>query len=436
MTPRPDDPRPRPTSEVRLSLASKVFVGNLLTVVFTIALILTIEAVDTGPFAFESRAALFIASFLPAMVIAWLLSRRLTRNLESLTRAARAIGTGDLNETIRPRSMTVFPDEIDVIAETTSIMLDDLRALVGHLQATSEKLSRSSGDLVETAGHLNAQTDVVVQQVGGIARRAEIQSGKVEEQSETLGRMVRDLRRSADIATETARSTQETSAAATQGNESTRHALGRVRSAFERVEASGGSVFRLSERAGEIHAIVEAITRIAQQTHLLSVNASIEAARAGDAGRGFAVVAEEIRRLADSSARSAAQIQLIVQGIDEHTRSVVDIMRESTRDLGDGRRDMDEITRALDTIVEVTRREAARMADLSALAIKQLELAEDVAQAAGEVRRVADHNTESTRTVETAFTEQRRRGQALEVSSRTLAEIAGELAQVTRRFRL
>jgi methyl-accepting chemotaxis protein len=74
--------------------------------------------------------------------------------------------------------------------------------------------------------------------------------------------------------------------------------------------------------------------------------------------------------------------------------------------------------------------------DLSALAVKQLELAEDVAQAAGEVRRVADHNTESTRTVETAFAEQRRRGQALEQSSRTLAELAGDLAQVTRRFRL
>jgi len=436
MTPRPDAPRPRPTSDVRLSLASKVFVGNLLTVVFTIALSLTMEAVDTGPFAFESRTALFIVSFLPAMVIAWLLSRRLTRNLESLTRAARSIGTGELGEGIRHRSVTIFPDEVDVIAETTSLMLDDLRTLVSHLQATSEKLSYSSRDLVETAGHLNAQTDVVVQQVGGIARRAEIQSTRVEEQSETLGRMVRDLRRSADIATETARSTQETSAAAMQGHEFTRHALGRVRSAFERVEASGGSVFRLSERAGEIHTIVEAITRIAQQTHLLSVNASIEAARAGDAGRGFAVVAEEIRRLADSSARSAAQIQLIVQGIDEHTRSVVEIMRESTRDLGEGRRDMDEIHGALDTIVEVTRREAARMGDLSTLAIKQLELAEDVTQAAGEVRQVADHNTESTRTVETAFTEQRRRGQALEDASRTLAEIAGELAQVTRRFRL
>lgn len=436
MPTRPPEDRIRPTSEVRLTLATKIFLGHLATVVGTIALVLYMEQADSGPLAFESRTALSIAVFLPAMVMAWLISHRLTRNLRALSVTARAIGTGDLSERLPMPGPTLFPDEIDVMAESTGIMVDNLRVLVEHLQSASEKLARSSSELVETAGHLSAQNEVVVQQVGGIARRADLQSGKVEEQSDALTRMVRDLRRSADIATETARSTQETSTAAAQGNESTRHALGRVRSAFERVEASGGAVFKLSESAGEIHDIVEAITRIAQQTHLLSVNASIEAARAGDAGRGFAVVAEEIRRLADSSARSAAQIRLIVQGIDEHTRSVVDIMRESTRDLGDGRRDMDEISHALDTIVEVTRREAARVADLSTLAVGQLKLAEEVVQAAGEVRRVADHNAESTRSVESSFGEQRRRGQALESSSRQLAVLAGELAQVTRRFRL
>lgn len=436
MTTRHPEDRTHPTSEVRLTLATKIFAGHLMTVVVTIGLVLFMDDADGGPLAFQSRTALSLAVFLPAMVMAWLISRRLTRNLRALSITARAIGTGDLSERLPLPTPAVFADEIDVMAESTGIMVGNLRVLVEHLQAASEKLARSSSELVETAGLLGAQNEVVVQQVGGIARRAEQQSGKVEEQSDALTRMVRDLRRSADIATETARSTHETSAAAAQGNESTRHALDRVRSAFERVEASSGSVFKLSERASEIHAIVEAITRIAQQTHLLSVNASIEAARAGDAGRGFAVVAEEIRRLADSSARSAAQIQQIVQGIDEHTRSVVDIMRESTRDLGDGRRDMDEISHALGIIVEVTRREAARVSDLSTLAVGQLKLAEEVVQAAGEVRRVADHNAESTRSVEASFGEQRRREKALEQSSRQLAVLAGELTQVTRRFRL
>lgn len=425
-----------PLGEVRLSLSTKMFVGHLATVLGTVALVLFVQSSSDGFMGMQGGAALFFAVILPAAVTSWLISRRLTRNLVSLSAAARAIGTGDLGERISPPPAVMFPDEIDVVADSTARMLVNLRELVEHLQSTSEKLARSSGELVDTAGHLGTQTESVVQQVGGIARRAEQQSGKVEEQSDALARMVRDLRRSAEISTETARSTQETSTTAAHGNETTRHALGRVRSAFERVEASSEAVFRLSDRAGEIHDIVEAITRITQQTHLLSVNASIEAARAGDAGRGFAVVAEEIRRLADSSARSAEQIRIIVQSIDEHTRSVVDIMRESTRELGEGRRDMDEIARALETIAEVTRREAGRVSDLSVLATGQLKLAEDVAQAAGEVRRVADHNTESTRAVESAFSEHRRRSQELERSSKQLLTLAQELAQVARRFRL
>lgn len=434
-TPGLDDAT-RPVSEVRLTLATKIFAGHLVTVMGTIGLLTLMERAEGGLFAFESRAALSFAAFLPAAVTAWLISRRLTRSLRRLSDAARSIVTGDLGERMAPTPRVEFPDEIDVLTESTARMLDNLRALVEHLQSAATRMSQASGELVETAKHLDVHSENVVQQVGGISRRAEQQSAKVEEQSDALSRMVRDLRRSAEIATETARSTQETSAAAAHGNETTRHALGRVRSAFERVEQSGGAVFKLSERAGEIHDIVEAITRIAQQTHLLSVNASIEAARAGDAGRGFAVVAEEIRRLADSSGRSAEQIRIIVQGIDDNTRNVVDTMRESTRELGEGRRDMDEISRALETIVEVTRREAGRVSDLSTLAVGQLKLAEDVVQAAGEVRRVAEHNAESTRGFEAAFSEQRRRSQDLERSSRQLAGLAGELAQVTRRFRL
>lgn len=426
----------RPVGEVRVTLATKIFAGNVATLAGTIGLLSLLEGASDGPFAFESRAAMGFVAFLPAAVTAWLLSRRLTRSLGRLSGAARAIGTGDLGEPLPEAPPAAFPDEIDLLSASTGRMLENLRELVDHLQEASTRMTGASTELVETVQHLDAQSEAIVQQVGGISRRAEQQSAKVEEQSDALTRMVRDLRRSADIATETARSTQETSAAAAHGNETTRHALGRVRSAFERVEESGGAVFKLSERAGEIHDIVEAITRIAQQTHLLSVNASIEAARAGDAGRGFAVVAEEIRRLADSSARSAEQIRLIVQGIDDNTRNVVDTMRESTRELGEGRRDMDEISRALETIVEVTRREALRVGDLSSLAVGQLKLAEDVVQAAGDVRRVAEHNAESTRGFEAAFAEQRRRSQGLERASRQLASLAGELAQVTRRFRL
>jgi len=100
---------------------------------------------------------------------------------------------------------------------------------------------------------------------------------------------------------------------------------------------AGADVFALSQRTAESHDMVGAIGQIAEKTHLLSVNASIEAARAGEAGRGFGVVAEEIRRLADSSARSAERIEEIVAGIDDHAQRVVDTMQASTDALAESR---------------------------------------------------------------------------------------------------
>ncbi len=421
-------------TRVRMSLSSKIFVGNLLTVVGTLGLMILLE--DLRTLDRERRLAALFGVLLLSSLLAWMISRRLGRNLEALSRAATAVSAGDLGERLPAAGAGPFTDEVDVLTDATRRMVENLRDLAGHVQRASERLGAASTDLVETTHLLSTQSEGMGGQVGAIARRAQLQSTKVSEQGDLLSQMVRDLRRSADIAGETARSTQETSAAATHGNETTRHALGRVRSAFERVEVTSGSVFRLSDRAAEIHDIVETITRIAQQTHLLSVNASIEAARAGESGRGFAVVAEEIRRLAESSGQSAKKIRGMVRGIDDHTRQLVDVMRESTRELSEGRRDIDDIALTLETVVVGTRREAEKVQDLSSLAGSQVKLCEQVVQAGNEVRRAADTNAETTRVVEATASEQRLRCQDLEKSARVLSSLAGELNAATRRFRL
>lgn len=443
MTPPYDDAAPavrthpgalRAGRTVRMSLAVKIFLGHLVTVIGTMVLLIGLD--QTPMFGAQDDLVLLSAVLAPTSIMAWLISRRLTRNLDNLSRAAEAISTGDLRETVTVDGSPTWPDEVDLLTRTTAAMLLDLRELVAHLQRTAARVKAASEDLVETTQAVGSHAEGVLAQVAGIARQAQQQFQRASHQEEVVGRMVAGLRRSTDIAEEAARSTRETSAVAAHGTETTRQALDRMRSVFERVEGASEQVFRLSERTAEIHDIVEAIGQIAQQTHLLSVNASIEAARAGDTGRGFAVVAEEIRRLSESSARSAEQIRVIVDGIDAHTRTVVTTMRESSRELSENRREIDEISRTLDTIVEAARREAEKVAALADLTRTQLGLAEEVVASADDARLAAEQTAAATRNVEEASSEQRGRSLELGASARQLAELAAELDRVAGRFRL
>src|SRR5206468_7902034 len=104
--------------------------------------------------------------------------------------------------------------------------------------------------------------------------------------------------------------------------------LTRVRESMTR---SAQVIREMGKKAGDISTIVDTIDLIAERTNLLSLNASIEAARAGDAGRGFAVVAEEIRNLADRSAKATADIAQIVRGLQDTTREATESANQNYR---------------------------------------------------------------------------------------------------------
>ncbi len=426
--PPPEGARP-PVAEPRLALASKIFAANLLVVGVSIVFLLVFREPD------DTWQSLF-GVLLVVAGGAWLIARRLTRDLEALSRATRTVGAGDLANAAPPRPATLLPDEVDVLAGALGSMVADLRRLVSHLTRAAASVTGASGDVVEHTRAVREEAAAMAGRSADVARRSGEQSDRARRQGETVGRVAESLRRAADIADQTARATRETAVSATRGTEASRNALGRVRSAFEQVGAAEEAVLRFSENTAEIHAVVEVISHIAEQTHLLSVNASIEAARAGEAGRGFAVVAEEIRRLADGAARSAERIQALVRGLDAHTRAVVDTMQSSNRELSAGRSEIDGIARTLDRIASAAEREVQSAEAFSELSRQQLGLIDEVVGEVDTVRQGADHIAEAAREMETASAGQRDRSRALDDSARALAEVAADLDAAASRFRL
>jgi methyl-accepting chemotaxis protein len=154
-----------------------------------------------------------------------------------------------------------------------------------------------------------------------------------------------------------------------------------MRGVFQGIEMYAKRVFEFGERTKEIGNIVRVITEVAQQTHLLAINATIEAARAGDAGRGFAVVAEEIRQLAENTSRSAEKIGGIVEEVNAGSNETMQAVKDSTQHLSEGRDQLTSIVDVLKDIVATVASGSDRVQIISRLAKEQIAGAEQTVMA-------------------------------------------------------
>jgi methyl-accepting chemotaxis protein len=353
-----------------------------------------------------------------------------------LKESAVEISRGDLSKSVVSEEQRAFHDEIDDLTEAIRTMQENLRDLVSRIQRTAQSVSDSATELQNSAEEVNASTDEVASSMEKIAEGAGQQSDLVERTSTVIGDIAASIERTARSAEEAARASAETSSSAASGGEAARLAGEKVKKVFARIEAASEQVFAFGERTKEISKIVEAITQVANQTNLLALNATIEAARAGEYGRGFAVVAEEVRKLAESAGRSAEQISSLATDISGRAAKVVETMKESVSELGDGREDLNAIIRALADIAKIAATGADKVGVISQAAREQLKGSADMVQAMDHISDVASSNASSTEQVRKVMGEQTAAVSQMASAAQELTNLSVELQTVVTRFRL
>jgi methyl-accepting chemotaxis protein len=331
-------------------------------------------------------------------------ARSLGLRLEHSVRFVREIASGDLTAASPEHGRA---DELGILIEAMGHMRNQLREMVGEIQAVAASLTQNA----ESVSSSSVQ----------IAAAASEQRGQASQVAAALEEMVASVREVTTHCHEAARNAVHNGNMAEGSCHSVEAVAGEVRGMAAEAQSNARTVQDLGERSGQISQIVTLIQEIAGQTNLLALNAAIESARAGEHGRGFAVVAGEVRRLAERTTSATKEIADAVQSIQQGTREAVDGIRASS-----GR---------VEKSVATADAAAQSLGVLGSCTAEMRQRIEQIAQAAEEQSQASGLVGQSMNEISTSIASS---AEGAEVSARTaneLVKLAQQLAEQASQFK-
>lgn len=372
-----------------------------------------------------------IICILFAIIITIVLTRNITAPLQKLVAGANMVAKGDLTAEIEINTK----DELEQLGDSFKEMTIGLKKVVSQVSQTAERVSSSSQELSATAQGMSATTEEVSSTVQQIAKGMEIQAQKVEETSKAMENMENSVKVVTDSAINAAAASQQTSKSAESGGKAVKEAVSKMFKIYEVATSSAGAVKKLGERSQEIDDIVNVITNIADQTNLLALNAAIEAARAGEAGRGFAVVADEVRKLAEGSAKAADQIGKLIREIKTDTEFAVKSMDEASKEVSTGREMIQNVDGALGEIIKNTESNVGMVQQIKDITVNQIAFTKQVVKAVEDIASTAEESAAATEEASASGEEMSASMQELAASAQELADMAVELKDLVGTFK-
>ena len=305
-------------------------------------------------------------------------------SIENLIGEMEQIASGNLGIAAEVRG-----DITGAIAGSVNHMAEELRGIVQRVQNASYMVTTSADEIVDASNKLSAENESQAVRIG----QTSTQVLNMTDQFQTVAKETENSVQVAKQARETANRGYEAVANTVEG-------MDRIR---EQVQQTSKRIKRLGESSQEIGEIVQLISDIADRTSILALNASIQAAMAGDAGQGFAVVAEEVERLAERSTDATKQIASLIKTIQTETSEAITDMEESTREVVEGSHLATQAGETLAEINEVSKSLEDMIQQVSTSALTQAKASQEIASTMNQIsdatKESADKSREATEQV-------------------------------------
>lgn len=308
----------------------------------------------------QLTVGLVILAVLVVLAIGILIAAGIQNNMKRISRRFGDVAKGDLTVQVSATGR----DEFRNLAGSAADMIDHTKKLVHKVQNATGQLETSSMEVEEISGVIDEYSKGITKAINDINEGMSRQSVHAQECVAKTDVLSEEIQGVGAVVEKVGALVDQTEEMINQGMEMVKLLGSRASETTQMTETVGESIRALKQETEMINGFVGIITDISGQTNLLSLNASIEAARAGEAGRGFSVVAEEIRKLADDSAKAAAEIRTRVESIGGQTM-------ESVKSAEQARRMVDLQTESVEQVVDIFRKMQEQM-NLLVTGLKQI----------------------------------------------------------------
>ncbi|MCV9386683.1 two-component regulator propeller domain-containing protein [Reichenbachiella ulvae] len=354
------------------------------------------------------------------------------RPFNEINRIVDHMAQGDLTQRYEHEAK----GDIYRLSQNLNAALNNLSQLLSQIRGKVTIIGESSDYMLSNSKEINTSTSEIATTVSQMSEGAQKQVLKVEDSSNLL----EGISSSSETINVQAKDIKET---ATQGVSKCQSSLSQfnvLRNKMEEIvtysDQTNGSIESLSKRSQEIFGILKIIKDIAAQTNLLALNAAIEAAQAGDAGRGFAVVADEIRKLAEGSKKSVADIESLVEGVRSETYATAGLVSQLTSTIQEGGEATKDSLQLFETILQSFEDTFKQSSDIVGATSNQRDDISHVVKLMGDIVVIAEQTAAGTEEAATSSSELATGMNEYTNKSQEVLQITQNLVEEVNRFKL